>query len=67
MLIERKLRKVTGRSNALMTVYECDSCLWLTNALYEKQFSETAVKFERHDCNEKPFRKRPVPHQPNAF
>jgi len=60
MMGERKLRKVEGRSNALMKVFECDSCLWIANVLYEKNFAEVELKFESHDCNEKPFRKRVV-------
>ncbi len=60
MMGERKLRKVEGRSNALMKVYECDSCLWVANVLYERNVAEVELKFQNHDCNEKPFRKRVV-------
>ena len=58
MLGYRKIRKVPGRSNALMTVYECDSCLWLVNVPYEKKLTETELKFAEHDCQEKPFRQK---------
>jgi hypothetical protein len=54
----RKIRKVQGRSNALMTVYECDSCLWIVNVPYEKKFPDVQQKFDNHDCNEKPFRQK---------
>ena len=40
IIADRKLRKVLGRSNALMTVYECDSCLWIVNVPYEKKLAE---------------------------
>jgi hypothetical protein len=60
MIEDRKLRKVQARSNALMTVYECDSCLWLINVPYEKKLVETQAKFEIHDCNEKPFRQKRI-------
>ena len=58
MVAARKLREAAGRSNALMKVYECDSCLWAANVLYEKDVAEVELKFERHDCKEKPFRKK---------
>jgi hypothetical protein len=60
MVADRKLRKVLGRSNALMTVYECDSCLWIVNVPYEKKLAETQSKFDTHDCNEKPFRQKRI-------
>ena len=56
----RQLRKVDALSNDSEHVYECDSCLWIANVLYEKNFAEVELKFESHDCNEKPFRKRVV-------
>jgi len=58
MLPSRKLRKVQGRSNALMTVYECDSCLWIVNVPYEKKLPEVQLKYDIHDCGEKPLRQR---------
>ncbi len=60
MMAVRKLREAAGRSNALMKVYECDSCLWVANVLYEKNVAEVELKFEHHDCKEKPFRKKRV-------
>jgi hypothetical protein len=51
---------VLGRSNALMTVYECDSCLWIVNVPYEKKLAETQSRFDTHDCNEKPFRQKRI-------
>jgi hypothetical protein len=62
MLGYRKIRKVPGRSNALMTVYECDSCLWLVNVPYEKKLADTELKFAAHDCQEKPFRQKRAAH-----
>ncbi len=49
-----------GRSNALMTVYECDSCLWIVNVPYERKFPEIQQKFETHDCSEKPLRQNKI-------
>jgi hypothetical protein len=40
-----------------MTVYECDSCLWLVTVSYEKQLVDTQSKFQRHNCDEKPLRR----------
>jgi hypothetical protein len=60
MLADRKIRKVLGRSNALMTVYECDSCLWIVNVPYERKFPEIQQKFETHDCSEKPLRQNKI-------
>lgn len=59
-MVVRKLRKVDGRSNALMSVYECDSCLWLVNVLYQTKLTDVELKFAAHDCTEKPLRS---PHQ----
>jgi hypothetical protein len=56
----RKLREAAGRSNALMKVYECDSCLWGANLFYEKKVVEVELKFDGHDCNEKPFRTKRI-------
>ncbi len=41
-----------------MTVYECDSCLWLVNVPYERKLPEVQLKFDVHDCSEKPFRQK---------
>jgi hypothetical protein len=60
MIRYRKLRKVQGRSNALMTVYECDSCLWLVNVAYEKKLPEVQLRYDTHDCSEKPFRQKRI-------
>jgi hypothetical protein len=60
MIRYRKLRKVLGRSNALMTVYECDSCLWLVNVAYEKKLPEVQLRYDTHDCSEKPFRQKRI-------
>ena len=62
MNADRKLRKVTGRSNALMTVYECDSCLWIFNVPYEKKLPEVQLKFDGHSCDDKPFRQKRIEH-----
>jgi len=58
MIADRKLRKVLGRSNALMTVYECDSCLWIVNVPYEKKLPEVQLRYDTHDCTEKPLRQK---------
>ena len=57
----RKLRKVDGRSNALMSVYECDSCLWLVNVLHPTKLTDVELKFDAHDCKEKPLRRYQLP------
>jgi hypothetical protein len=54
----RKLRKVESRSNALMSMYECDSCLWVVNLFYERNFAEVQLKFDGHDCSQKPLRQK---------
>jgi hypothetical protein len=41
-----------------MKVYECDSCLWVANVLYERNIAEVELKFAGHNCTEKPFRKK---------
>ena len=60
-MVVRKLRKVVGRSNALMSVYECDSCLWLLNVVYQTNLTDVELKFAAHDCTEKPLRSQYQP------